>query len=225
MFSLSSLSASLTRLGLTRTPVFVPNGTSGARFRSQLAPRQVKYAKRQKGRVPVPIGGSTRGTTLAYGDWGIRIKGMGVRLTAKQLMTAEEAIKRHIKVIKGAKVFRRVFPDIPVCIKGNETRMGKGKGTFEFWATRAPIGRVIFEIGGTPIREEMAREGILTTYSLPLLLIDELSVLALRLAAAKLPSTYEFVDRRALPRLGSMLVEPPSQVPPTMVAGQMAEVS
>lgn len=110
--------------------------------------------KRHKGVIPVPIGGSTKGTTLAQGDWGIRIKGIGVRLTAKQLTSAEEAIKRKIKTVKGAKVYMRVFPDIPVCLKvreqhhtsswrgvdkllqGNETRMGKGKGAFEFWATR-----------------------------------------------------------------------------------------
>jgi len=73
--------------------------------------------KRHKGRVPIPTGGSIKGTTLAYGEWGIRIKGQGVRLTAKQLTTAEEVIKRKLKVIKGAKVYLRVFPDIPVCVK------------------------------------------------------------------------------------------------------------
>ncbi|KAI5985731.1 hypothetical protein EDD15DRAFT_2300916 [Pisolithus albus] len=98
----------------------------GVRCRSQLAPRQIKNV-RHKGRIPIPTGGSTRGTTLAFGDWGIRIKGMGVRFTAKQLMTAEEVIKRNIKVVKGT--FGRY-------VLGNETRMGKGKGTFEFWATR-----------------------------------------------------------------------------------------
>jgi len=89
----------------------------GARFRHQLAPRKVKYIKRHKGVIPIPIGGSTKGTTLAYGEWGIRIKGNGVRLTAKQLQTAEEVIKRKIKQVKGSKVYLRVFPDIPVCIK------------------------------------------------------------------------------------------------------------
>ncbi|KAI6045299.1 ribosomal protein L10e/L16 [Pisolithus marmoratus] len=167
----------------------------GVRFRSQLAPRQIQNVKRHKGRIPIPTGGSTRGTTLAFGDWGIRIKGMGVRFTAKQLMTAEEVIKRNIKVVKGAKVHLRVFPDIPVCIKGNETRMGKGKGTFEFWATRVPTGRVVFEIGGTPIREELAREGKLTS---------------LRQAADKLPTTFEFITRHSLPRLGNMVVPPSS---------------
>ncbi|KAH0834742.1 mitochondrial 54S ribosomal protein YmL47 [Lanmaoa asiatica] len=195
MFSFFSLFSAL-----PRTSVSVPIGTFGARFRHQIAPRKVKYAKRQKGRIPIPTGGSTRGTTLAYGEYGIRIKGQGVRFTAKQLSTAEEVIKRAIKVVKGAKVYLRVFPDIPVCIKGNETRMGKGKGTFEFWATRVPTGRVIFEVGGVPIREEIARE-------------------ALRLGAAKLPSTYEFITCKSPPRLGSVLIEPlsPSIPPPTPV--------
>ena len=90
---------------------------SGTRFRHQLAPRKVKYIKRHKGVIPIPIGGSIKGTTLAHGEWGLRIKGNGVRLTAKQLQTAEEVIKRKIKQVKGSKVYLRVFPDIPVCIK------------------------------------------------------------------------------------------------------------
>ena len=75
------------------------------------------HIKRHKGRVPIPTGGSIKGTTLAYGEWGIRIRGQGARITAKQVTTAEEVIKRKIKVIKGAKVYLRVFPDIPVCVK------------------------------------------------------------------------------------------------------------
>ena len=57
------------------------------------------------------------GTTLAYGEWGIRVKGNGMRITAKQLKSADEALRRKLKPIKGAKVYMRVFPDIPVCIK------------------------------------------------------------------------------------------------------------
>ncbi|KAJ7054350.1 mitochondrial 54S ribosomal protein YmL47, partial [Mycena amicta] len=158
-----------------------------SRARNNLAPRQVKHPKRHKGRVPIPIGGSTRGSTLAYGDWGLRIKGNGVRLSAKQLEVVEETIKKKLKILKGVKVYLRVFPDIPVCIKGNETRMGKGKGTFEFWATRVPVGRVIVEIGGAPVREELARE-------------------ALRLAAAKLPTKMEFIRRSTPPRLGNLVL-------------------
>lgn len=87
------------------------------RNRGQLAPKNMQNIKRHKGRVPIPTGGSVKGTTLAYGEWGLRIKGQGVRFTAKQLTGAEEVIKRKIKVIKGAKVYLRVFPDIPVCVK------------------------------------------------------------------------------------------------------------
>lgn len=92
-------------------------GLNFARFRSQLFPRHVEFMKRHKGKIPIPTGGSTKGTTLAYGDWGIRIKGEGARLTQRQLLAAEDAIKKKIKPIKGAKVYMRVFPDIPVCIK------------------------------------------------------------------------------------------------------------
>ncbi|KIM78260.1 hypothetical protein PILCRDRAFT_47770, partial [Piloderma croceum F 1598] len=84
------------------------------RGRGQLAPKKMTYIKRHKGRVPIPIG---KGTTLAYGEWGIRIIGQGARITAKQLITAEEVVKRKLKVLKGAKVYLRVFPDIPVCVK------------------------------------------------------------------------------------------------------------
>jgi ribosomal protein L16 len=120
MFSLTSLSGSLwSNAGSAshRIVTALNRGSIFTRGRGQLAPRQVKHAKRHKGRVPIPIGGSTKGTTLAYGEWGIRIKGNGARLSAKQLTTAEEVIKKKIKIIKGSKVYLRVFPDIPVCIK------------------------------------------------------------------------------------------------------------
>lgn len=122
MFSLpsrslfSSFRPSLLASSRTSAPLSTPL-QQHARHRSQLAPRSTPYPKRQKGTIPVPTGGSTKGTTLAFGEWGIRIKGDGVRLSAKQLQAAEEVIKRKIKVIKGARVWLRVFPDIPVCIK------------------------------------------------------------------------------------------------------------
>jgi hypothetical protein len=115
MLSLSSLSRTILP-GPSKLALPTPNRIF-ARFRTQLAPKNVKYDKRFKGRIPIPTGGSTKGTTLAYGEWGIRIKGNGARLTAKQLMTAEEVIRKKIKIIKGTKVYLRVFPDIPVCVK------------------------------------------------------------------------------------------------------------
>ncbi|KAJ7905101.1 mitochondrial 54S ribosomal protein YmL47 [Mycena leptocephala] len=158
MFSRSSLARTV--LSTARRPL--QPVTVLSRARNNLAPRQVKHIKRHKGRVPIPIGGSTKGTTLAYGDWGVRIKGNGARLTAKQLETAEESIADYTP----------------------------GKGTFEFWATRVSIGRVILEIGGTPIREELARE-------------------ALRLASSKLPTKMEFISRTTPPRLGNLILHPP----------------
>jgi Ribosomal protein L16p/L10e len=96
----------------TTTPSF-----AFVRFRGQLAPKKTQFIKRHRGVIPIPTGGSIKGTTLAFGDYGLRIKGNGVRLTAKQLHTAEEVIRRIIKTVKGSRVWVRVFPDIPVCVK------------------------------------------------------------------------------------------------------------
>lgn len=175
-----------------RLPSFTWSNQTSSRNAAQLAPRRTKYRKAHKGRVPLHTGGSLKGTTLCEGSYGIRLL-EPARLSAKQLQSAETALKRKLKVIKGAQVFMRVFPDIAVCVKGNETRMGKGKGSFEFWACRATIGRVIFEIGGpVEIRPEVAKE-------------------ALRLASAKLPVRSEFITRESAPRLGR-LVE--TSIPP-----------
>jgi ribosomal protein L16 len=124
---------------------------------------------------------------LQFGGFGLRLI-TAVRLTAAQLSSAQAALKRKIKPVKGAEVHMRVFPDIPVCVKGNETRMGKGKGAFEYWACRVPAGRVVFEIAGGGIREEIARQ-------------------ALKLAQVKLPAPTEFINASTPPRLGSIVSE------------------
>ncbi|EXX76357.1 ribosomal protein L16 [Rhizophagus irregularis DAOM 181602=DAOM 197198] len=147
------------------------------RYRAEFAPRRTKYRKAHKGRVPVRIGGSTKGNTIAFGSFGLRVKD-GVRLSSAQLTAAHTVIKRKIKVIKGSQVWMRVFPDIPVTSKGNETRMGKGKGSFEYYACRVPMNKILFEIGGGNIRKEVAKE-------------------ALRLASDRLPVKTEFVDKDA----------------------------
>jgi len=130
-----------------------------------------------------------KGTTLAFGEYGIRVKGNGGRLSADHLTVAEDVIKRKLKVVKGAKVYMRVFPSTPVSVKGNETRMGRGKGPFEYWAVRVPTGRVLFEVGGVPIREEVVRE-------------------AFAQAAAKLPLSVAFITRATPPRLGNLDITP-----------------
>ena len=117
MFSLSSLRGGASSAAQRVVQSALSPLSLFTRARSQLAPRQVEHIRRHKGKVPIPTGGSIKGTTLAFGEWGIRIKGNGARLSAKQLTTAREVILKKIRPLKGTKVWLRVFPDIPVCIK------------------------------------------------------------------------------------------------------------
>jgi ribosomal protein L16 len=219
---------------LARARAFLPAAAprtpaqTQTRGRHQLAPKSTPYPKRHKGVIPVPTGGSTKGTTLAFGSWGIRIKGPGVRLSAKQLTTAEEVIKRKIKVIKGARVWLRVFPDIPVCIKGSETRMGKGKGTFEFWATRyVVISRVCpcmltTAVAYPPVASSSRLAAPPFVRNSPVKVRSYSSTAparsntrtALRQAATKLPTKMEFINHTSPARLGNLLVEKKAAAPP-----------
>jgi len=123
-------------LGATKSvPLFSSFAPMQQRFASNLGPRRTKYRKSHKGRVSFPTGGSVKGTTVTQGMYGIRTLEPS-RITATQLTAAETALKRKLKIVRGSQVFMRVFPDVPVCVKGNETRMGKGKGAFEYWACR-----------------------------------------------------------------------------------------
>lgn len=160
------------------TPAFL---LTSVRFASNFSPKRTKYRKAHKGKIPIPIGGSTKGTTVEFGDYGLRVK-EGVRLTGRQLTAVHNALRRKIKPVKGSQLWMRVFPDIPVSSKGNEVRMGKGKGTFEYWACRVPLNRIIFEISG--MRKEIAKE-------------------AFRLASHKLPVKVEMVERGAKPIVGA----------------------
>ncbi|KAI9350372.1 ribosomal protein L16p/L10e-domain-containing protein [Pilaira anomala] len=165
------------------------------RFASNFSPRRTKYRKAHKGKIPIPTGGSTKGTTVQFGDYGLRVK-EGARLTGRQLTAVHTALKRKIKPVKGSQLWMRVFPDIPVSSKGNEVRMGKGKGTFEYWACRVPVNRIIFEISG--MRKEIAKE-------------------AFRLASHKLPIKVEMVERGAKPIVGAGYVAPATTVEATVV--------
>jgi ribosomal protein L16 len=160
--------------------------TQSVRFASNFSPKRTKYRKAHKGKIPIPTGGSTKGTTVEFGDYGLRVK-EGARLTGRQLTAVYNALKRKIKPVKGSQLWMRVFPDIPVSSKGNEVRMGKGKGTFEYWACRVPLNRIIFEISG--MRKEIAKE-------------------AFRLASHKLPIKVEMVERGAKPIVGAGYVPP-----------------
>src|SRR5678815_954340 len=136
-----------------------------------LMPKRVKHRKQQRGRMS---GQSTRGATIAFGEYGL--KAMEPQwLTNRQIEAARVAITRHIK--RGGKMWIRIFPDKPVTVKPAETRMGKGKGAPEFWVAVVKPGRVLFELEG---------------------ISDDLAKKAMRLGASKLPIKTKFIERHDL---------------------------
>ena len=135
-----------------------------------LQPKRTKFRKQFKGRIH---GVAKGGVELAFGQFGLKAQ-EPERVTARQIEAARRAITREMK--RQGRVWIRVFPDVPVSKKPTEVRMGKGKGSVEFWAARVKPGRILFEIDGVP--EETARE-------------------ALRLGAMKLPITTRVIARIA----------------------------
>jgi len=133
-----------------------------------LQPKRTKFRKQFKGRNR---GLALRGSNISFGEYGLKATDRG-RLTARQIEAARRAMTRHIK--RGGKIWIRVFPDVPVSKKPLEVRMGKGKGSVEFWACKVKPGRIMFEIDG--VTDAVARE-------------------ALRLGAAKLPVRCKVVTR------------------------------
>lgn len=136
-----------------------------------LMPRKVKYRKQHRGRRQ---GMAFRGSTVAYGDYGLKAM-EEAWITSRQIESARVAISRIVR--KHGKMWIRIFPDKPVSKKPAETRQGKGKGGPEFWVAVVKPGRILFEVEG--ISEEMAKE-------------------AFRLAAHKLPIKAKMVARREL---------------------------
>ncbi len=126
-----------------------------------LAPKRVKWRKQQRGRM---CGIATRGCDIAFGEFGLKAL-EPAWITAQQIEAARVAITRHVK--RGAKVWIRIFPDKPVTKKPAETRMGKGKGSPEYWVAVVKPGRILFEIAG--VSEDLAREALrLASYKLPI---------------------------------------------------------
>src|SRR5438105_14833314 len=115
-----------------------------------LMPKRVKYRKAQRGRMK---GIAVRGSTLAFGDFGLKALEPGW-VTNRQIEAARVALTRSLK--RGGKVWIRIFPDKPVTKKPAETRMGKGKGNPEEWVAVVKPGRILYEMEG--VTEEMARE-------------------------------------------------------------------
>src|SRR5213083_1858318 len=135
-----------------------------------MQPKKTKFRKAHKGRIH---GTATSGAALSFGQYGLKAMEPD-RVTARQIEAARRALTRHMK--RAGRVWIRVFPDVPVSKKPIEVRMGKGKGTPEYWVVRVKPGRIMFEIDGVPV--EVARE-------------------ALALAAAKLSVKTRFVERIA----------------------------
>ncbi len=133
-----------------------------------LIPKRTKYRKAHKGRIH---GNAKGGFTLNFGSYGLKATSPE-RITSRQIEAARRAMVRHVK--RQGKVWIRIFPDVPVSKKPTEVRMGKGKGTPEFWVCRVKPGRIMFEMDGIP--KETAKK-------------------ALQLAAEKLPISTRFVSR------------------------------
>ena len=133
-----------------------------------LSPKRTKYRKAFKGRIH---GEAKGGTTLNFGAYGLKAV-EPARITARQIEAARRALTRHIRRV--GKVWIRIFPDVPVSTKPAEVRMGKGKGTPEYWVARVKPGRIMFELDGVPA--DTAR-------------------IAFELAAAKLPIKTRFITR------------------------------
>ena len=126
-----------------------------------LMPKRVKHRKQFRGRMK---GKATRGNKITYGDYGI-VALEPAWIKSNQIEAARIAMTRYIK--RGGKVWIKIFPDKPITRTAAETRMGKGKGSLEYWVAVVKPGRVMFEISG--VAEETAREALrLATHKLPI---------------------------------------------------------
>ena len=117
-----------------------------------LQPTRSKYRKAHKGRIH---GKATRASTLNYGSYGLKAI-QPERVLGKQIEAARVALTRHMK--RQGRVWTRIFPNIPVSKKPIEVRMGKGKGSPEYYACRVKPGRILFEIDG--VSEQVAKEAL-----------------------------------------------------------------
>jgi large subunit ribosomal protein L16 len=126
-----------------------------------LQPKRTKFRKQHKARNR---GIAVTGSSVSFGEYGLKSISRG-RLTARQIEAARRAITRHVK--RGGKIWIRVFPDKPITEKPLAVRMGKGKGSVEYWVAQIRPGAMLYEIQGVP--EELAREAFaLASAKLPL---------------------------------------------------------
>lgn len=134
-----------------------------------LSPKKVKHRKVMKGRSR---GTAYRGSSISFGDYALKAVQVG-KMTARQIEAARITINRTVK--RSGKMWIRVFPDKPITKKPAETRMGKGKGSPEYWVAQIKPGRILYELKG--VDEATARK-------------------ALKLAGAKLPFATKVISKR-----------------------------
>jgi large subunit ribosomal protein L16 len=134
-----------------------------------LSPKKVKHRKVMKGRSR---GAAYRGSTISFGEYALKAVQVG-KMSARQIEAARITISRTVK--RTGQMWIRVFPDKPITKKPAETRMGKGKGSPEYWVAKIKPGRVLYEVTG--VDEETARK-------------------ALKLAGAKLPFATKVISKR-----------------------------
>ena len=133
-----------------------------------LQPSKPKFRKQHKGRIH---GKTQSGSKLNFGGYGLKAMSPG-RINARQIEASRRAITREMQ--REGRVWIRIFPDVPVSKKPAEVRMGKGKGSVEYWVSRIHPGRIIFEVDG--VNEDIAKNALL-------------------LGAAKLPIKSLFIKR------------------------------
>ncbi|KAG9257472.1 ribosomal protein L10e/L16 [Emericellopsis atlantica] len=146
-----------------------------------LEPKLNRKDKMAKGRPRVATGGSAKGTTVMWGDYGLRMIDHHRRISAKSLQTAESTIKARLRGEK-YRLYKRKNCNIGVFVSGNDMRMGKGKGSFDHWAARIAVSQIVFEIRGK-IHEAIVRD-------------------AFRLAGNKLPGQWAFAKKGDAPIVG-----------------------
>ncbi|KAK3064010.1 hypothetical protein LTS18_010966 [Coniosporium uncinatum] len=151
-----------------------------------LSPKAGESKKSRKGRPRVPTGGSTKGTTIVWGDYGLRMRDHHRRVSAAALKIGEDTIRKRLRGMQ-YRLYMRVAANIGVYKSGNESRMGGGKGNFDHWATRVAVSKIIFELKGD-IHEQVVRD-------------------AFRLAGNKMPGLYEFVKKGDPPVMGITKVD------------------
>ena len=119
-----------------------------------LSPKRTKFRKQHRGRMR---GVASKGNTIAFGQFALQAQDCGW-VTARQIEASRRAMTRYIK--RGGQIWIRIFPDKPVTMRPAETRMGSGKGNPEFWVAVVKPGRILFEMGGDDITEEIAKEAM-----------------------------------------------------------------